>query len=92
MPTKREIELQEKINQLTIQLKLEQKNSIIPEVRTDITREEILSRIVGFTQQYLNDIAAEDAEDDDASHYIYESLMSALYGEKVWEFINHHLC
>jgi len=28
-------------------------------------------------------------EDDDAPHYMYEELMEAVYGKKVWEYINN---
>ena len=41
-------------------------------------------------QQYIDfvDNDKEYHEDNDFDHYIFESAMETIFGEKVWDFIN----
>ena len=42
-------------------------------------------------QEYIDSIAEKGYVDEDMEHYIFETTMEAVYGKKVWEYINENL-
>lgn len=45
------------------------------------------SRIIKLCQDHIKEIADRSFYDDsDLKHYLYEEVMTALYGEKFWEW------
>ncbi len=36
---------------------------------------------------YITDLARDGRVDDDLDHYIFEAAISAVFGEKVWDYI-----
>ena len=36
---------------------------------------------------YVNQVASGE-DDEDLTHYIFEAAVTAVYGEKVWDYIN----
>jgi hypothetical protein len=49
-----------------------------------------ISRLVKICQEYMDfvDNDEEYYEDNDYDHYIFETAMSTLFGERVFDFIN----
>lgn len=43
--------------------------------------------VIKIAKQHIQDIANNDI-DDDMPHYIYEGVMEAIYGKKIWGWIN----
>jgi anti-sigma regulatory factor (Ser/Thr protein kinase) len=39
-------------------------------------------------EEYLEYLVEHGRADEDADHYIFESVMDALYGSDIWQFIN----
>ena len=51
-----------------------------------------IARLVETTEAYMTELGALEpgntSVDSDYDHYIYEEVMTALYGKAVWGFIN----
>ena len=45
------------------------------------------SDVVDAAKSYIVEVQA-GVVDDDTEHYIFEAVMEAVYGEKVWDWIN----
>lgn len=46
-----------------------------------------IGSIVGITEEYLQSLQ-DGTTVDDIEHYIYETVMEAVYGKEVWIYIN----
>jgi hypothetical protein len=64
------------------------KEERIKALRPPLIQRPNLDRLIKECEEYLDHIERHGRADDDHDHYIYESAMSTLYGERVWEFIN----
>lgn len=49
-----------------------------------------LTHLRDLCQKHIDSIATNRHGIKDAKHYIFESTMTALYGSRVWDFINHY--
>jgi hypothetical protein len=48
------------------------------------------SAVIEMCKDHIANIE-NDEHDDDTDHYIYETAMEAVFGPKVWEWINKRL-
>jgi hypothetical protein len=46
------------------------------------------SKLIACTEARIREIAENEGEDTDTSHYIYEEAMKAIYGPEVFNWIN----
>lgn len=47
------------------------------------------SQVIRLTEDLINDVlSGEYHEDNDYKQYIYEEVMTALYGSTLWDFFN----
>jgi len=47
-----------------------------------------LRRLIEVCELYLDEIENGEDEDSDSPHYIFEAAISAIYGDRAWEWIN----
>ena len=47
--------------------------------------------LIEICQNYVKDIEEKDYVRDDWDHYIYETAMTAVFGDSVWDWINNKL-
>lgn len=51
-----------------------------------------MDRVVEFAKKLINEMAADDYNDDnDNEHWAYETVMEAVYGKSVWDWINKNI-
>jgi hypothetical protein len=50
-----------------------------------------LSKIVATCESYLDEVEERGAVDSDLTHYLFEEVMRALYGDNVFKWINSRL-
>ena len=49
------------------------------------------SQVYDYANKYINDLAEKGYVDDDLEHYIFEAVMTMVFGKNVWDFINKAL-
>lgn len=45
------------------------------------------SKVIQYCVEYIDEVE-ENGGDDDSEHYLYEVVIEAVFGEKVWDWIN----
>ena len=61
---------------------------LIPTDRPGLVKEPDFKYLVETCETYLDNLVKNGYADEDDREYIYEAAMTALYGGKVFEFIN----
>lgn len=59
--------------------------------RPQLVEKPDFSAVIKITEEYLSLLATDGSQDNDDDHYIYEEVMKALYGPKVFDWINKKL-
>lgn len=71
------------------------------ELRAELARREVVQQVrkprriyepnwapvVQLCQQYVDDLAAGERIDSDTDTYVYEAVLTAIFGDSVWNYI-----
>ena len=49
------------------------------------------SNVFASAVEYITDLSETGCESKDCEHYMYEMVMEAVYGDKIWDYINEIL-
>ena len=50
--------------------------------------EEQFARVMAIAEGYMNDVEDGNYIDEDTTHYLFEEVLKALYGDDVFKWIN----
>lgn len=69
------------------ELEERQKLKKIPQPLNGIDYSEVYASAV----EYMTGLSESGSEPKDAKHYMYETVMEAIYGPEIWDYINNTL-
>ena len=73
----------EKLASIMLEVIYGVQNKPVPKPLEDID----ITRLIDSCNFYLDRIA-KGSDDEDDPHYIYETVMSVIYGDDIWKFLN----
>lgn len=78
-----EEELRSEINRRRMEKELSEKPIPLQDMNFD--------KLIGMCRDYMSQIMNGTRDDDDIKEYIFEAAIEAVYGKKVWPWINKKL-